>query len=119
MWCRSPTRLVPAREVERETGTNPLPNCDRKRVLAEYEGGYVCNESNPEGAVDRGDKTFDVVPAGYYLMIGDNRDNSGDSREWGLVPDENVVGKATRIWFNFDPQRSTVINWHRIGQGID
>ena len=44
------------------------------------------------------------VPPGHYLMIGDNRDNSDDSRGWGLVPDENLVGKATRIWFNFDLQ---------------
>jgi signal peptidase I len=51
-------------------------------------------------------------------MIGDNRDNSGDSRSWGLVPDENVVGKATRIWFNFDSERSSLINWSRIGDGI-
>ena len=37
---------------------------------------------------------------------------------WGLVPDENLVGKATRIWFNFDLQRSSVVNWGRIGDGI-
>jgi len=64
------------------------------------------------------DHTFDVVPAGHYLMIGDNRDNSEDSRSWGLVPDENLVGKATRIWFNFDLQRSGVVNWRRIGNSI-
>ncbi|MCA1855200.1 signal peptidase I [Massilia oculi] len=52
------------------------------------------------------DKFTCIVPPGNYFMMGDNRDNSADSRYWGFVPDKNIVGKAIVVWMNLsNPKR--------------
>jgi len=58
------------------------------------------------------------VPDSNYLVLGDNRDNSKDSRYWGFVPEENLLGRAFLIWMNWDSESKEVVNFRRIGKFI-
>jgi signal peptidase I len=93
----------------------PLSSCNRK-----LDRSYQCDEAGAGTLADRNDTARELrVPAGQYLMIGDNRDNSLDGRFWGFVPEDHLVGRAARIWFNWDLSRSGGPAWGRIGQHID
>ena len=90
-----------------------LPGCKRSGVR-----GYVCGDEDAPGSA-RMPPYDGIVPPGEYFMMGDNRDNSDDGRSWGFVPEANLVGKATRIWFIWDWGRSGGPMWNRIGMRIE
>jgi len=73
-------------------------NTDTKRTL---DLGAVENFPHRSACEYTYDKFTCIVPEGNYFMMGDNRDNSADSRYWGFVPDKNIVGKAIVVWMNF------------------
>ena len=59
-----------------------------------------------------------VIQMNYYFMMGDNRHNSRDSRHWGFVPEDHIIGKATRIIYSDDKMKNTGIRWGRIFNSI-
>ncbi len=72
---------------------------------------------NPQRNVFGGDFDF-LVPEGHYFAMGDNRDHSSDSRYWKFLPEENLVGEAFLIWMNWDSKQDGIVDWGRIGDGI-
>ncbi len=89
--------------VEQEQ--QPFDNTEKRSLYRQYweQLGEV-NHQIQTNLANRKPKTINyVVPDGMYYMMGDNRDNSQDSRVWGAVPEERIVGKAVAVWMHKKP----------------
>ena len=87
------------RDIEVETGIGPLSGT----LYTETLGDVAHAVQHIDAVGQRRARTTWVIPNGHYFMMGDNRDNSADSREWGTVSEENIVGKAIAVWMHKDP----------------
>lgn len=88
------------------------------KEYAQTIGGHtfhIIEFDTPEAHMDFGPYK---VPPNCYFMMGDDRDNSNDSRFWGCVPRANIVGKAMFVWFSWDGENWS-IRWNQIGRALD
>ncbi|SHI11670.1 Signal peptidase I [Vibrio aerogenes CECT 7868] len=109
---------VPLSDVQKSNlGVNGMPLLQLSEKLGDVDHHILINPWRPVHPQDyqpRPGVSEWIVPEGHYFMMGDNRDNSADSRYWGFVPERNLVGKAVAIWISFEFNRdadSSLPSW--------
>jgi len=108
---------IPAKGWTVKVDSNTMPLY--YRAIRTYEGNKVEQKGGVWYINDKAATNY-TFKMNYYWMMGDNRHNSTDSRYWGFVPEDHVVGKALFIWMSFDSEGSffNKIRWSRLFKGI-
>jgi signal peptidase I len=89
-----------------------------RRIITAYEGHQL--EEKKDGIyIDKKKVTKYTFALNYYWLMGDNRYNSADSRIWGFVPEDHIVGRASLVWFSKSADPSIGIRWDRLFKLIE
>ncbi|MCC9166696.1 signal peptidase I [Pontibacter harenae] len=110
---------VPAKGATVTINPNTLPLYEK--VILEYEGNEDAEVIDRKLYLNGRETASYTFKQNYYFMMGDNRHNSADSRYWGFVPEDHLVGKAVFVWMSIDPVADSFldkIRWNRLFQSI-
>jgi len=83
-----------------------------RRIISAYEGHTLVEKKDGSILIDGKKVSSYTFGMNYYWLMGDNRYNSADSRVWGFVPEDHVVGRASLVWFSKSPYKG--IRWDRL-----